>query len=450
MRIGLLPLIAIFCACATLTKPPDPYANVDVSRPLYKKLTLALIQTQKMRDNARAATSMMCYGGIYAPRAWFDESMKKLEMAFRKVISVDSPEAGRAAQADLIAIMDDRTVLSCARATVDISLRATFLTLDEKQIDSVAGENWGYSSKTNSFWNPMSKGSGRLWTPRNMASAVDEALYNFEGALFSSEKLKEFARTGQAVAANAFRLSDVDELPEAAAPRKGHAIVIGIENYRAKLPSASFAAADARLVAKYLNRAAGYPEAEIALLTDGQAGKSDFEKYFESWLPSRVGPGDEVFVYFSGHGAPNPSTGDSYLVPYDGDPMYLAKTAFPLQRMYEALSKLPASKITVALDSCFSGAGGRSVIAAGARPLVTVKQTNIPANITVLAAAKSDEVSNTYKDKGHGLFTYYFLRGLKEHPGDWRAAFDYLKPEVSKAARRDFNANQEPQWLGGQ
>ncbi|MBI3288547.1 MAG: peptidase C14, partial [Elusimicrobia bacterium] len=55
-----------------------------------------------------------------------------------------------------------------------------------------------------------------------------------------------------------------------------------------------------------------------------------------------------------------------------------------------------------------------------------------------------------YQEKGHGLFTYFFLKGLKLKGGDVKAAFDYLRPEVTRTARRELNADQEPQWKGAQ
>ncbi len=245
------------------------------------------------------------------------------------------------------------------------------------------------------------------------------------------------------------RLSDVDAPPASGARRRGHAVVIGIERYRQRLPKADFAAADARAMAQYASVALGYPEENVALLTDEGATKGDFEKYFDRWLPNRVDKDDEVFVYFSGHGAPNPRNGDAYLVPYDGDPTYLSETGFPLKRLYAALAKLPAKKVTVALDSCFSGAGGRSVLARGARPLVVKQAEAAPSGLTVLSASASDQISNTYNEQGHGLFTYFLLKGLKEKGADLRAAFNYAKPEVSKVARRQYNADQEPQWQEG-
>jgi len=155
--------------------------------------------------------------------------------------------------------------------------------------------------------------------------------------------------------------SDVDELPlmKSKPNKNAYAIVIGIENYRQKLPKADFAENDARLMSEYLSRVIGYPEENVVTLTNDRAALGDFVKYFEKWLPNNVEKDGTVFIYYSGHGAPNPKTGDAYLVPYDGDPSFIAETGYSLKRMYDAIGKLPAKEIIVALDSCFSGAGGR-------------------------------------------------------------------------------------------
>lgn len=245
--------------------------------------------------------------------------------------------------------------------------------------------------------------------------------------------------------------SDIDDLPAARMiSAKRHAIVIGVERYREKLPNADFAAGDAKLAAEYFKRVLGIPDQNVALLVDEHATKSDFEKYFERWLPNRVEAGDEVYIYFSGHGSPNPAKGDAYLVPYDGDPTYIDQTGYAVKRMYEQLAKLPAKSVVVAMDSCFSGAGGHSVLAKGARPLVTVSAVDaLPAKITVLAASAGDQISNSYQEKGHGLFTYFLLRGLKERGPNVKGVFEYLQPEVVRTARRELNSDQEPQWREG-
>ena len=253
--------------------------------------------------------------------------------------------------------------------------------------------------------------------------------------------------------------SDVDGLPAIRTkPNQNvNAIVIGIEEYRQKLPKADFAVADAKTVTEYLTKSLGYPEENVITLLNDRALQSDLAKYFEKWLPNNVEKDGTVLVYYSGHGAPDLKSGGAYLVPYDGDPAFIAETGYSLKRMYEALGKLPAREIIVALDSCFSGAGGRSVLAEGARPLVLNLQKTfaVAPNMTVLAASGSDQISSTYKEKGHGLFTYFMLKGIKDEDivkkdGSlaWDDLFAYLKPQVERIARKQFNNEQTPQWIG--
>ncbi len=252
--------------------------------------------------------------------------------------------------------------------------------------------------------------------------------------------------------------SDVDELPAITTkPRKdAFAVVIGIEQYRQQLPRADFAAHDARTVAEYLIKVLGYPEENIVTLINEHATKGDLEKYLEKWLPSNAGPGSTVFVYYSGHGAPNLSSGDTYLVPYDGDPSFIDQTGYSLDRMYAALGQLAAKKVVVALDSCFSGAGGRSVIPRGARPLVmNLKTASVPKDITVLSASSGEQISMSYNENGHGLFTYFLLKGIKTRDVvgedgsiDVETLFAYVKPQVQSIARKNYNNEQTPQLIG--
>jgi len=194
--------------------------------------------------------------------------------------------------------------------------------------------------------------------------------------------------------------------------------------------------------------ALGYPERNIVLLGGSKATKTGIVKNVESWLPANVNEKSTVFVYYSGHGAPDPTTGKSYLVPWDGDPQFLDDTAYPVARLYEKLGALKAKRVIVALDSCFSGAGGRSVLAKGLRPLVSKVDAGNPGGGKVLSLTASgpDQVSGTLEDQGHGLFTYYLLSALNEKHGDASVGdlYGFLKPKVQDAARRQ-NRDQTPQ-----
>lgn len=253
--------------------------------------------------------------------------------------------------------------------------------------------------------------------------------------------------------------SDVDTVTIArpSVKKNAYAVVVGIEGYRENLPKADFAAHDAKLMGEYLIKVLGYPEENVVVRLNEKATRTDLEKYVESWLVNHVEKDSSVFIYFSGHGAPDPKTSNAYLVPYDGDPAFIDKTGYPLKRLYEYLGKLPAKEVVVVLDSCFSGTGGRSVIAEGTRPmLLSIENPVLTGGRTVvLAASSGSQVSSAYKEKGHGLLTYFVLKGLrgeadqnKDGNIDLSELFEYAKPQIERTARREFNNEQTPQLLG--
>jgi uncharacterized caspase-like protein len=75
--------------------------------------------------------------------------------------------------------------------------------------------------------------------------------------------------------------------------------------------------------------------------------------------------------------------------------------------------------------------------------------------MTVRSASSGNQTSSTYAEKGHGLFTYFILKGIKNEDvikSDGSIAiidlFSYLKPEVERIARKQYNNEQTPQLMG--
>jgi len=225
-----------------------------------------------------------------------------------------------------------------------------------------------------------------------------------------------------------------------------YAVVVGISNYRqSALPKVTYARKDAEAMKDYLTSVCGFKEGNIKLLVDDGAALSDLTAYCEEWLGRNVRKGSFVFVYFAGHGTPSPDKGEAYIVPFDGEPGFVSKL-YPLSRLYSSLTALPTDHVVVALDACFSGAGGRSVMEQGKRPLVAVdleKEAQKLGNVAVLAAAAGNEISQDYDAKRHGLFTYYLLKGLRgeadaDHDG-WVTLgelYNYAKPRVLDESQR--------------
>lgn len=244
-------------------------------------------------------------------------------------------------------------------------------------------------------------------------------------------------------------------------------VIIGNKNYRnPTLPAVKFAAQDAAIMKRYLVDSLGYDENNIILMRD--ATFIDLVKLFgdaqdhRGILYNRVRKGSsEVFIYYSGHGAPDSVSKKAYLVPADADPTVIRLTAYPLDTLYMNLAKLNKEKmpknITIVLDSCFSGGSQEGMIIPDASPIFIETTTSAlnQKNTAVFTSAKGNQISSWYPDKNHSLFTYFFLKALKTSvaegktltTGDLEKAL--LAPEsVNDHAWRLYNREQEPQMNG--
>ena len=77
-------------------------------------------------------------------------------------------------------------------------------------------------------------------------------------------------------------------------------------------------------------------------------------------------------------------------------------------------------------------------------------------NGSILTSSSGDQISSWYSEVGHGLFTYYFLKGLRgaadgDHDNQITSTelFGYISEHVPYLARRLFNREQTPQLMGG-
>lgn len=189
------------------------------------------------------------------------------------------------------------------------------------------------------------------------------------------------------------------------------AVIIGIDRYRS-LPAATYAENDARGYKRSF-LSIGVPEENIVLLNGERASRNDIVKYLEEWLPGQTQPDSRIFIVYSGHGAPKPEDGTAYLVPWDGDASFLKTTAYALDQLFDRLNSLRAQQIFVFIDACFSGSGGRSVIAHGIRPMVTVRtKAKTWDHLTIFSASEFSQIAGGLDDKKLGLFSYYVLEAI--------------------------------------
>lgn len=250
------------------------------------------------------------------------------------------------------------------------------------------------------------------------------------------------------------------------------AVVIGVSQYQSEdIPPVDYAAQDAEIMKRYLTETMGFDPANVIYLEnptkssmDAILGSSDTHK---GRLADLTQDGSEVFVYYSGHGAPSTSSGeggDTYFLPSDARPNQLSLTGYPVNQMYKNLSKVTSGPITVVIDACFSGQSQGGALVKNASPALLTVENPIMGmkNGLVLTASKADQISSWYPEKQHGLFTYYFLNAFQtgEEGTDMLADQDgngaitgsemgtYLSEHVTEQARRMYGRTQNPQIMG--
>ncbi len=241
------------------------------------------------------------------------------------------------------------------------------------------------------------------------------------------------------------KISDIDSITKNSKIKRpdGIAVIIGIEKYK-NAPPATFAKADALMFEKYANKLLGIPTENIYTITNEAATLGEFMKLFgkNGYLKRRTNENTEIFIYYSGHVAPDLETKMPYLIPSDVDPDY-PTTGYSTKKLYENLSSLNAKSITIFLDACFSGATrSNEMLLANARPVrIEWTKSAIPENLTVMTASSGAQISSGYPKEGHGLFSYYLMKGLQKYSDKdldskitIEELYNYIKVNVSKTA----------------
>lgn len=223
------------------------------------------------------------------------------------------------------------------------------------------------------------------------------------------------------------------------------AVIIGNEKYEEEA-DVPFAENDARIFYEYCKKTLGISEKHIRLYVN--AGYNDIRKAV-SWLKQGLtayGGQGRVIFYYAGHGIPNEADKGAYLLPVDGIGSDI-ESAYSLNRLYQTLSELPAQRVSVFLDACFSGAKRDGQMMASARGVaIKAKPAEAKGKMVVFTAATGDETAYPFKSQRHGMFTYYLLKKLQETKGDVTLGDlgDYLTREVRRESFDENNKMQTP------
>ncbi|HEX3759976.1 MAG TPA: caspase family protein [Kofleriaceae bacterium] len=198
-------------------------------------------------------------------------------------------------------------------------------------------------------------------------------------------------------------------------------VAIGIDRYR-HWPTLSNAVGDA-VGAAALLRQLGFEEIVPPLL-DEQATDDAIEALVTHELTSRLQPGDNLILFFAGHGgARTQQVGEravrtGYLIPVDGTgESGGVKSWIELDPWLKRISRLPPRHILVILDACFSGIALSSAVKWGRDSGALLDLPYAVANakqsrLVITSALDNERAMDSGPRPGHSLFTGCLIEGL--------------------------------------
>jgi hypothetical protein len=245
------------------------------------------------------------------------------------------------------------------------------------------------------------------------------------------------------------------------------AVVIGITKYKdSRIAGLRYASADARSFHDWLisQQGGGYAPSRVRLLLDSGATAQSIRSALFNWLKQALEE-DMVTIYFAGHGSPESpdSPNNLFLLPFDADYDDVATTGFPMWDIETALKRfIKAKRVVVLADACHSGGVGQGFDVARRasrgieiNPISSALQnlSKIGDGVAVISASDEKQFSQESQSwgGGHGVFTYFLLKGLNgdaDYNKDGRVTLGELIPYLSEHVRRETRNAQSPTVAG--
>lgn len=266
-----------------------------------------------------------------------------------------------------------------------------------------------------------------------------------------------------------------DPKPANAVRRVG--VFIGVQKYASpRVPKLRAPEQDAVRMAREVKHACGLDSTHV--LTNEKATLDAIADVFTKKLPAETRPGDEVIVYWSGHGLQLPLGPDAsppvrlFLIPHNGDPSSVEsvnRTMVADATFRDWVVKtLEGRRVVVILDTCHSG--GAALARAAAAPPGDVKAVPPPVlvpravgkfpehflagamqnvrtpggGLWVLASSRADQPSFELPKGTHGVMTYFLFEALATEKKGEPLTVGELAAVVQKRVPAFVQANAYP------
>ncbi len=201
-----------------------------------------------------------------------------------------------------------------------------------------------------------------------------------------------------------------------------YVVSIGISDYAKPGISLRYADDDARASSRLFARQEGrlFKAVQVKSLYDAAATQDNIIDALE-WLDENATQKDVAIVFVAAHGYNE--RGNYYVLPHDGDPDKLRKTAVDWRDFADILGNLP-SRILLFLDTCHSGGFDPALLDSfRGSPIDNTEAIRELASdeygVVVMAASTGSELSQERSTWGHGAFTKALIEGLEEGKADY-------------------------------
>jgi tripartite motif-containing protein 71 len=216
------------------------------------------------------------------------------------------------------------------------------------------------------------------------------------------------------------------------------ALIIAIGEYDGKLKSIDYCVNDGEEMIDTLKKL-GYNNQKLIGRVNYSTLRNTIYNFF---IDKSITANDTILFYFSGHGIPD-NNGKVFLASSETDPEIPSMHGFSFDDLAYLFDKLcPSLRKVMILDCCYSGAAEISGKGVGntekdaetnetnkSKSIIDEKSTVIEQGEGkyLLAASQGYQEAYALKERGHSIFTYFLLEGLK---GEAVNDDGYVTPET--------------------
>ncbi len=193
------------------------------------------------------------------------------------------------------------------------------------------------------------------------------------------------------------------------------ALIVGVAKYENTNAEALFADNDALMFRDFASAVLGIPESRIHTLINSGADERKLYLSLKNWLSRAIKRNQsDVYVFFAGHGLASDDGEQMYLLPYDGAPELLDRTAILREELFDDIASANPRSVTVFLDTCYSGTTRGTDMLIASRPIaIKALKQSVPDNFTVMTAAAGDQTAKPLEEAAHGMFSYFLMKGME-------------------------------------